>query len=436
VAAPATCVHGGKAVAVLPTGRYCDWCYRNAPEFLCPCNRCGAEDHLNRDQLCRECRASDAIDAVFNEATLHAQPKLKALRDHLRLADARYVLLFRRRSNAWKLISQVAALRKTVTHAHLDSMGTPRSVSQVRSLLVHLEVLEERDEYVVAFERVAATELAKLTHRSDRLALELFIRWRQQRRRSAGPLTSTQASNDRNELRLLVSLISAFNADGDSVATGRQQTLDRWTRDTLSPFRARRFLTWCRITGINKNLTPPPYRRTEFSLGGTSTEANETALKLMLTEERHAPRIRLAVLLTVVYGIRAHRIAALRRDSFRIVNGTAVIVLGTIDLTLPAAATPWVEEILRDVPIKHRVGGSRRDDTWLFPGYRHGDHMLPSSLTVKLRALGVSPARAHQVATAAIITQVPPAVVARLLGVSVSTAAEWHYLGGSAAEHR
>jgi integrase len=155
-----------------------------------------------------------------------------------------------------------------------------------------------------------------------------------------------------------------------------------------------------------------------------------------LTEEGHAPRIRLAVLLTVVYGIRVHRIAALRRDAFRIVNGKAVIMLGTIDLTLPAPATQWVEDILRDFPIRSRVGGSRIDATWLYPGYRHGDHMLPSSLTAKLRALGVSPGRAHQVATAAIINQVPPAVVARLLGVSISTAAEWHSLGGSAIEHR
>jgi integrase len=318
----------------------------------------------------------------------------------------------------------------------LDRVGTPRSVSQVRSLLVQLGILEARDEYAAALSRVTATELAKLTHRSDRLALERFIRWRQRRRRSTGELTNTQAANDRNELRLLVSLVTTFNADGDTVATGRQETVDRWARDTRSAFRARRFLAWCKSAGINRNLMAPPYRRKAFNLGGTNTDANEIALRQIVTEEGHTPRIRLAVLLTVAYGIRVHRVAALRRDAFRIMNGRAVIVLGTIDLTLPAAATPWVEEILHDLPLRSRVGGSRRDDTWLFPGYRHGDHMLPSSLTAKLRSLGVSPARAHQVAAATIITQVPPAVVARLLGVSISTAAEWHYLGGAAPVHR
>lgn len=436
MSAPATCAHGGKAVAVLPSGRYCDWCFRNGPEFLRPCTRCGGADHLNRDKLCKACRASDAIESVFSKAALRAQPKLTALRDHLRLADADYILLLARRSNAWKVIVQVATLGEPVTHADLDSMGTPRSVSQVRSLLARLGVLEERDEYVVALGRVVATELAKLTYRTDRLVLERFIRWRQQRRRSTSRLTMTQASNDRNELRLLVSLIGAFNSAGDTVSTGRQATLDRWARDTRSAFRARRFLTWCRTTGINRNLSPPSYRRTEFNLGGASANANETALRMVLSDDSLAPRFRLAVLLVVVYGIRVHRIAALRRDAFRIANGTAAIILGTVELTLPAAATPWVEEVLREVPIRSRVGGSGRDDTWLFPGYRHGDHMLPSSLTVQLRDLGVSPARAHQAATAAIITQVPPSVVARLLGVSISTAAEWHYLAGGTAEHR
>jgi len=57
--------------------------------------------------------------------------------------------------------------------------------------------------------------------------------------------------------------------------------------------------------------------------------------------------------------------------------------------------------------------------------------MLPSRLTAKLCALGLSPARAHQVAAAAIITQVPTAVVALLFGVSAITAAEWQHLAGA-----
>jgi hypothetical protein len=45
-----------------------------------------------------------------------------------------------------------------------------------------------------------------------------------------------------------------------------------------------------------------------------------------------------------------------------------------------------VEEILHEVLMKHRLGGSPRAGVSLFPGYRHGDHPLFSSLTAKLRA--------------------------------------------------
>ena len=62
--------------------------------------------------------------------------------------------------------------------------------------------------------------------------------------------------------------------------------------------------------------------------------------------------------------------------------------------------------------------------------------MLPASLATKLRAIGVSPRQAHQAAAASLITQVPPAVIARLLGVSLTTAAAWYALAGSNAEHR
>lgn len=93
-------------------------------------------------------------------------------------------------------------------------------------------------------------------------------------------------------------------------------------------------------------------------------------------------------------------------------------------------------EILADVPIRHRVGGDRRDDTWLFSCYRHDVHIVPSSLAAALRGLGVSPARAHQASAAAMITQVPPAVVARLLGMSVRTAAQWHAIAASDPQHR
>lgn len=64
------------------------------------------------------------------------------------------------------------------------------------------------------------------------------------------------------------------------------------------------------------------------------------------------------------------------------------------------------------------------------------DTAITTSLAARLKKLGVEPAVAHQASSAAIITQVPPAVAARILGISITTASNWHKLTGDAAATR
>ncbi|MGC5172068.1 hypothetical protein ACLQ2Q_15585 [Microbacterium sp. DT81.1] len=379
----------------------------------------------------------DAVSEVFDGATLRRQPLLARLRDHLDTADPAYLLTIKKKSNVWRLFVQIAALPRPVTHADLDGLGTPRSVSQVRSLLVAVGVLPPRDEYAFAVERLAADAVAALPHREDQLALRRFLRWRQQHRRSDAPLTISQAANDRTELRVIVDLIGAFNTAGATVATADQAALDAWARGHQIAFRARRFLTWSARTGITLQLAPPPHRGSGFRLGGDLGSGNEQALHRVLIDAEEIPaRLRLAVLLTTVYAVRVHRIAGLHRDALRLEEVIPRIRLGSIDVDLPAAAAPWVNAILAGGMPKRRAGGAGRDDIWIFPGDRHGGHMLPSSLSTQLKQLGVSPVGAHQSSAATLITQMPPAVVARLLGVRNSTAAKWQQLAGTDPAHR
>ena len=235
----------------------------------------------------------------------------------------------------------------------------------------------------------------------------------------------------------MASLIRTFNEQGATTAQANQAMLDQWTLAATAAFRARRFLMWCDHIGINRALVPPPYARAGVGSGGAVTPGNEGALRRAMSPgSEMSSRMRLAVLLNVVYAIRVHRIAALRRDTLRIVDGQPVIRLGSIDLELPLDSLEWLESIAGGVTMRRRFGGSDQDGGWVFPGYRHGQHMVPSSLAAKLRALGVTPMNAHQASTAAIVSQVPPAVVSRLLGVSVRTATKWHEAAGNQVEQR
>ncbi|WP_394253064.1 hypothetical protein [Arthrobacter pityocampae] len=360
------------------------------------------------------------------------------LHRHLLKADPQYILRLIKSKTAWTVLEAALALPGILTHEDLDALGTPRAVSQVRSLLVEHAVLPQRDEYAHRLRAWTTTEIASLPHSSDQLALRQFIRWRQQRRTRPGPLTNITAANDKRELRLILSFIAHLNASDRSLATASQELLDQWVIQAPSEaFRVRRFLRWSAKSGTSGPLTPPRFAgATGFNLGGSIGTNNEEALQRALNDDPVNPKTRLAIVLTIVYGIRVHRIAALRLEDLSVRAGTPGVDLGTVRLELPAAATPWITAILAGVPTKRRFGGSTQSSTWVYPGYQHGEHQLPSSLGATLRTYGVSPITAHQAATAGIITQIPPAVAARILGVSLSTAAGWHRLTSTEPTYR
>ncbi|MHA7145144.1 hypothetical protein ACX80U_10545 [Arthrobacter sp. TmT3-37] len=361
-----------------------------------------------------------------------------SLRRHLLAADPQYVLRLIRSKAAWTVLETALASPGTLTHEVLDELGTPRAVSQVRSLLVEHAILPKRDEYAHRLRTWTATQIISLPHSSDQLALRQFVRWRQQRRTRPGPLTNITAANDKRELRLILDLISHLNASNQTVSTADQELLDQWVlRAPSEAFRVRRFLRWSARSGTSGPLIPPRFGgATGFNLGGSIGANNEQALQRALSDDTLNPRTRLAIILTIVYGIRVHRIAALRLEDLSVNKGTAGVHLGTVRLELPAATTPWIRALLAGVPTKRRFGGSIHHTTWIYPGYQHGEHQLPSSLAAHLRTYGVSPVTAHQAATAGIITQIPPAVAARILGVSLTTAAGWQRLTSSQPTYR
>ncbi|ODA89952.1 hypothetical protein ATY41_02620 [Leifsonia xyli subsp. xyli] len=194
------------------------------------------------------------------------------------------------------------------------------------------------------------------------------------------------------------------------------------TTASADAFRTRGLVRWCAASGTNRRLAPPSKERFAFRIGGSLGAENEAALRRALTDHSLDPRLKLAILLLTVYGIHTHRLTNLRLRNFS-AEGVPRVRLDRDWLELPQAAGPWIRALHANPGLAHRSTGG-----WLFPGYRHGRPLSPSSLAATLRQHGLSPARTHQESTANIISQVPPIVAARLLGVAVSTAADWHRL--------
>lgn len=96
-------------------------------------------------------------------------------------------------------------------------------------------------------------------------------------------------------------------------------------------------------------------------------------------------------------------------------GGTAITVPPPLDelLTLLLATRP------RGIAARLHHGD------WLFPGRRPGHHLHATRLAQRLRALGVDPRADRNTALLQLAAEVPPAVLADLLGLHIGTAISW-----------
>jgi hypothetical protein len=59
---------------------------------------------------------------------------------------------------------------------------------------------------------------------------------------------------------------------------------------------------------------------------------------------------------------------------------------------------------------------------WLFPGYHPGKHLDPQSIMMRLRRLGINLLSGRNSAIQNLVAEVPPPLVAELLGYSYQVA--------------
>jgi hypothetical protein len=73
----------------------------------------------------------------------------------------------------------------------------------------------------------------------------------------------------------------------------------------------------------------------------------------------------------------------------------------------------------------HAVLAAGTASPWLFPGGQPGRPISADRLGTRLRALGLRPAQARSTALFQLATELPAAVLARLLGIHINVAVQW-----------
>src|SRR6266700_92539 len=270
-------------------------------------------------------------------------------------------------------------------------------------MLVQAGVLPARDEHLERIEPWLGEVLAGRPAQHAAL-VRPYATWhvlRRARRRSRGRGASTMSAAGWARGRILAALafLAWLDDRGTALGAATQADVDDWLHGaTRYRYLLRDFLTWASARRLAGEITVPGLPPSE--LAGLITEDSRWQLLGRCLRDPGIPLdVRTAGALLLLYGQFVSRLPRL-----------TALVRAQLDAAAPAHSVPGCP-------------GPRP----LFPGRSPARPVAPQTLTRRLRQHGIEPRQARNTALAARASDLPPAVLASLLGVHthIQTAVNW-----------
>lgn len=150
----------------------------------------------------------------------------------------------------------------------------------------------------------------------------------------------------------------------------------------------------------------------------TDAEQRWSIARRLVTDDTLDPADRVAAALVVLYAQTLSRIVALTTEHIQRDGDTVCLQLGTEGLEL---AEPFAT-LIQSLPLRRRHGiVEQLPTTWLFPGRCAGRPLRAVALGNRMRELGIQPQRMRLAALDQLTKEVPPAMLAGVLGIPAST---------------
>jgi hypothetical protein len=201
-----------------------------------------------------------------------------------------------------------------------------------------------------------------------------------------------------------------------TAATCLQQDVDEWlVSGPTTRSKVRNFFAWAKKARLNASVRithqqPLP----ECAL---TQEQRVAWTKELLRGEPDTLAYRVAGILLLLYAQPLTKIAALQTTAVISADGDTRIMLGQEPIPLPQLFADMVHRHLATRP-NLRTAGGVAVSPWLFPGVLPGRHLTAQSITTRLRSLGINLLGARNTALQSLAVEVPPPLVAKLLGYS------------------
>lgn len=402
------------------------------------CSGCGVEDRIYRNGHCWRCTLADVFDALTTGGSVDLAPLRRSL---LATDRPRAVVRWLETPFATNSIKRLSTGEMAMTHRAIDALGQTLAISRLRAELVSAGLLPARNEIVAKLEVWITAEVDAIADTADRQMVNAFSMWwvlrRVRHRDSAGETTNARWA--RKQIARAIEFLEFLHDHGLTLTTCTQADVDLWLAGPPSRRGARDFVRWAHRRGLCSELeiVKPtqgwPTRR-------LAPGVHEQTVRRLLSDDTIGLVDRVSGLLVGCYGQLPARLVRLTIDDITIdditIDDTTVTIrFGRDRVTLAEPVAVFVAAL-----IETRRGRSATDSTaasrWLFPGGFAGRHLDPETLANRLRQLGISAAKLRTDVLLDLAADIPPAILADLIGLYPATAARWtHAAGGDWAHY-
>jgi hypothetical protein len=408
----------------------CATCTRPDPTFWRTCPDCGQPGRIHNGRRgCAQCTLRRRLRELLSDDDGQIRPELQALHDNL----ASYqrpstVQRWLDKHTSATILRDIATGQRPPTHAALDELPAGKPVEHLRSVLVAIGTLPARDEQMVRLERWITATITDRRDADQQHLLHRYATWhllRRLRRRTDGAETThTQLTVVRQHVRAAITLLDWLTARDLTLLTCRQADLDSWLagNDATHRREAGHFVRWAKT----QKLTRLDFPATKW--GGPSrvldTEARWQQARRLLHDDALKPEDRVAGLLVLLYAQWPSAVSRLTLDHIQASHDQVRLRLGREPVLLPE---PLANLVLQLVATRrgHAAIGDQGTSRWLFPGGQPGRPISAFQLGERLRQLGLNPGQARSTALFGLATELPAAILARLLGIHISVAVAW-----------
>jgi hypothetical protein len=404
----------------------CSACTRPDPGFWRSCPDCGQPGRIQAGP-CARCTIQQRLRDLLGNQDGKIRPQLQALYHALARTDRPgTTAAWLGKSAAPAIIRELAG--KELTHRALDELPAGKTVEHLRAVLVAIGTLPARDEQMSRLERWTARVIDERPDPGQQQLLHRYAVWHVTRRLRArlggAHATGNQVIAAQRHIKAAAALLDWLSARDLTLATARQGDLETWLASAQATRRtdAGNFVRWAR----KHKLTSLEFAAIRWGgpVGVIDTEARWEQARRLLHDGTLKPEDRVAGLLVLLYAQWPATISQLTLGHVQASGDHVRIRLGREPVVLPEPLDALVLQLVT-TRRGHAAVGDQGTSAWLFPGGQPGRPISAYRMSERLRQLGIHSGQARSAALFQLATDLPAAVLARMLGIHISVAVAW-----------